>query len=286
MATRSIAGREVGPIGMGVMPLSFDDRVSEEQAIRTLCAALDAGVRLLDTAAAYVPSADQPGHNERLLAKGLAAWGGDVDRVVIATKGGHHRASDTDFPKDGRPEAIVADCERSLRALDVEAIDVYQLHWPDPKVPVEESMLGFRQLLDAGKIKAVGLSNVSVAELDAASAVVPIASVQNRFAPDDRASADVVQVCEDRGIAFLPYCPLGGGREARNLGERLPGFAALAQRHGVSPQRVALAWHLAQSPAIIPIPGCRRVETITDSAAAADLELSDDELAELERSLP
>jgi len=282
METRIIAGREVCAIGMGVMPLSFDTSVTEDQAMRTVCAALDAGVQLLDTATCYVPNAESPGHNERIAAAGVRAWGGDADSVLIASKGGHHRASETDFPKDGRPEAIHAYCDASLAALGTDCIDLYQYHWVDPKVPLVETMGAFRDLKEAGKIRAVGLSNVTVEEVEAASSVVEIASVQNRLSPDLLDSVPVVRHCAERGIAFLPYCPLGGsGKAAATLGERLPAFGEVASRHGVSPQQVALAWMLALSPNIIPIPGARRPETIVDSAGAADLRLTPRDLATL-----
>ncbi len=282
MDQRVIGGRPVGAIGLGAMPLSTEGRPGRAQAIRTIHAALDAGVTLIDTANAYHQRTGTGGDNERLVATALRSWGGDRARVLVATKGGHTRPGDGRWEVDGRPQALRAACEGSLRALAVEAIGLYQLHRPDPQVPFEESVGALRALRDEGKVVMVGLSNVSVAQIDSARRLVEIASVQNEFSPRVRSSLGELQHCARLGVAFLPWSPLGGAGGAADLGRRHPAFAEVAAARGVSPQRVTLAWELAQAPVVVPIPGARRAETILDSVAAAGLTLSAAELSRLD----
>jgi aryl-alcohol dehydrogenase-like predicted oxidoreductase len=281
MPTRRIGRTDVGAIGLGAMLLSLAGRPGEAQAIRTVHAALDAGVTLIDTADAYCLGGDEAGHNERLIRKALDAWPGDRDRVLVATKGGHTRPG-REWGLDGRPEYLRQACEASLTALGVEAIGLYQFHRPDPKVPFLESVGALAELKAAGKVRMVGLSNVSVDQIRQAREVVEVASVQNEFSPRFRRSEGELAFCAANRIAFLPWSPLGGIGRGRDLGGRHRAFAEVAEAHGVSPQRVALAWELAKAPVVIPIPGARRPETITDSAAATSLRLSADELARLD----
>jgi aryl-alcohol dehydrogenase-like predicted oxidoreductase len=283
MPTRRLGGLQVGAIGLGEMPMSLAGRPDEAQSIRTIHAALDAGVTLIDTADAYCIDETEVGHGERLVAKALAAWPGDRDRVLVATKGGHTREGG-DWYLDGRPEHLRQACEASLRALGVEAIGLYQFHRPDPKVPFAESVGAMAELKAAGKVRLVGLSNVSVDQIRQARQLVQVASVQNEFSPRFRRSEGELAFCAAEGIAFLPWSPLGGIGRGRDLGGRHRAFGEVAEAHGVSAQQVALAWQLAKAPAVIPIPGSSRPETITDSAAAASLRLSDDELARLDRA--
>jgi aryl-alcohol dehydrogenase-like predicted oxidoreductase len=282
MQTRQIAGTTVSAIGLGAMPLSVEGRPPEEQGIRTIHAALDAGVTLIDTADAYCLDAADTGHNERLVAKALATWGGDADSVLVATKGGHHRTADGSWRLDGSPQHLERACEASLRALGVEAIGLYQYHRPDPDVPYAESMGKLADLRAAGKIRLVGTSNNGVEQIREAMSIVPLASVQNQFSPRFRSSEDELRLCDELGIAFLPWSPLGGMGGAAHLGERFAPFAEVAGGRGVSPQQVALAWEMARSPVVIPIPGASRPETILDSIGATELELSPDELARLD----
>jgi aryl-alcohol dehydrogenase-like predicted oxidoreductase len=282
MPTRRLGGLQVGAIGLGEMPMSLAGRPDEEQSIRTIHAALDAGVTLIDTADAYCRDDSEVGHGERLVAKALAAWPGDRDRVLVATKGGHTRPGG-EWDLDGRPEHLREACEASLRALGVEAIGLYQFHRPDPKVPFAESVGAMAELKAAGKVRLVGLSNVSVDQIRQARELVEVASVQNEFSPRFRRSEGELAWCAANRIAFLPWSPLGGIGRGRDLGGRHKAFAAVAAAHGVSAQQVALAWELAKAPAVIPIPGASRPETISDSAAAASLRLSADELASLDR---
>jgi aryl-alcohol dehydrogenase-like predicted oxidoreductase len=281
MRTRRIADRDVSAIGLGAMEFSVDGHPERDQAIRTVHAALDAGVRLIDTADAYTPSGAEPGHNERIVAEALSRWGGDADEVLVATKGGHTRTANGGWGTNGRPDYIKAACERSLKALGVESIGLYQHHRPDRSVPYAETIGAFKDLLGEGKVRLVGISNADIGEIDLAASIVPLASVQNEFSPRFRSSYRELLHCAERGIAFLPWSPLGGLGQAKALGSRHAAFARIAAAHGVSPQQVCLAWELALAPGIIPIPGCSRPETIVDSAAAAELDLSAAQIAEL-----
>jgi aryl-alcohol dehydrogenase-like predicted oxidoreductase len=247
-------------------------------------AALDAGVTLLDTADAYCLGADEVGHNERLLARALATWSGDRDAVVVATKGGHTRPPDGSWALDGSREHLRAACEASLRALRVESIGLYQFHRPDPQVPWAESVGALEELRAEGKVQLAGVSNADPGQIREAAALTSLASVQNELSPRFRSSEPEVDLCADECIAFLPWSPLGGIGRAGELGSAHGAFAEVASERGVSPQQVCLAWLLAKAPVVIPIPGARRVETILDSVAAADLQLSDEELARLDQS--
>lgn len=281
-APRTVGDVAVYPIGLGEMPLSVAGRPDRDRAIRTIHAALDAGVRLIDTADAYSLGADDFGHGETLVAEALAAWSGDADEVLVATKGGHTRPAGSAWELDGRPEYLVAACEASLRRLGVEAIGLYQHHRPDPQVPYEETIGALRELRDAGKIRLAGISNASVEQIDVARGIVDLAAVQNELSPAFRSSEPELRHCAELGIAFLPWSPLGGISKAAGLADRCAAFGDVGARRGVSPQQVCLAWLLAKAPVVIPIPGSSRPETIRDSAAAAELELSAEELALLD----
>jgi aryl-alcohol dehydrogenase-like predicted oxidoreductase len=283
MQQRPLAGRTVGAIGYGAMPLSVEGRPEPGDAVRTVHAALDAGMTLLDTADAYCLGHEEVGHNERLLARALASWGGNRDDVVIATKGGHTRPPDDSWALDGSPEHLRAACEASLLALGVEAIDLYQLHRPDPQVPWAESVGALEQLRQEGKVRAVGVSNADPAQIREAAGITPLAAVQNELSPRFRSSLPEVRLCAELSVAFLPWSPLGGMGAAGALGAEHAAFAEVAAERGVSPQRVCLAWLLAQAPVVIPIPGARRVQSVLDSAAAADLVLTEEELRRLDR---
>lgn len=280
MRTRSVGvdGHQVSAVGFGGMPLSIQGRPDESQAVRVIHAALDAGMTLVDTADVYCLDHEDIGHNERLVAKALAAWTGDSDRIVVATKGGLERP-DGRWTRNGRPEHLRAATDASLAALGVERIDLYQLHAPDPDVEFEESVGALAALRSEGKIDKVGLSNVSVEEIRSAEAIVPVASVQNRLNPFFREAVDggVVDYCGENGIAFLAYSPVGGGR----LNKKLPDHetvSSIADRYGVSPHALVLAWVLAKGPSVIIIPGARTVEHVLDSASAAEIELTPDDI--------
>lgn len=284
MKTRSIAGRTVSAIGLGAMPLSITQgQPSERDAVRTIHAALDAGVTLIDTADAYSPSGEM-GHNERLVATALASYGGDTDAVLVATKGGHTRAAGGAWGLDGSPAYLRAACEASLKALGVDRIRLYQYHRPDPAVPYAESVGALAELQREGKVELIGISNANLEQIREAQGIVALASVQNELSPAFRSSEGEVTYCAEQGIAFLPWSPLGGIGNAADLGESHPAFDEVAREHGVSPQQVCLAWLLAKAEVVVPIPGASRPQSITDSAAAVDLKLSADELARLDAS--
>jgi aryl-alcohol dehydrogenase-like predicted oxidoreductase len=272
----------VTEVGYGGMHLSIEGRPPEAQALRGLHAAFDGGVTLVDTADVYCLDQHDIGHNERLIARALETWSGDRARVLVATKGGIVRP-DGRWESDARPAQLRAACDRSLQALGVDQIALYQLHAPDPQVPFLDSVGELARLRDAGKIRWAGLSNVSAAQIREAQTVVPVASVQNRLNPFFRESlaSGVVRLCAEQGIGFLAYSPTGGGRLNRKLPAH-PAVAAIAGRHGASAHAVVLAWALAQSPAVIVIPSARTEEHARDSVAAAALALSVEDLATID----
>jgi aryl-alcohol dehydrogenase-like predicted oxidoreductase len=278
--TRTIGSTEVGAIGLGEMQLSLADRPDEDQGVRTIHAALDAGVTLIDTADAYCADGSEMGHGERLTATALTAYG-DTDHVLVATKGGHVRDLKGAWLTDGSPAYLRQACDASLTALGVEAIGLYQHHRPDPEVPYGETLGVLKELHDAGKVRMVGISNADSGQIRQAVEILgdALVSVQNQYAPNFRSSEAELRLCAELGLAFLPWSPLGGAARAPESAGTA--FTEVAAEHGVSPQQVALAWMLARSPAVIPIPGSSRPETIRDSAAAADLELTADQLARL-----
>jgi aryl-alcohol dehydrogenase-like predicted oxidoreductase len=285
MQMRTLGGHEVSAIGLGAMPLSTKPGVPRERAIRTVHAALDAGVTLIDTADAYSPDEHTVGHNEEIVAEALRSYGGDTSAVLVATKGGHTRTPGGGWGLDGSPDYLRRACDASLRALGVDAIGLYQYHRPDPQVPYAETIGALRELRDAGKIRLVGISNADPEQIRTAmDGLGPdgLASVQNEFSPRFRSSQPELELCTKEGIAFLPWSPLGGVGSAGDLGARHAAFAEVAREHGVSPQRVCIAWILAKSPVTLPIPGASRPESIEDSAAATHLTLTDDEVARLD----
>jgi aryl-alcohol dehydrogenase-like predicted oxidoreductase len=283
MDTRRIGDVEVSAIGLGGMPMSIEGRPDEARSLATIHAALDAGVTLIDTADAYHQHADEVGHNETLIAKALASHDRGAD-VLVATKGGHLRPGDGSWTLNGSPAYLKEACEASLRRLGVEAIGLYQFHRPDPRVPYADSVGAVRELLDEGKIRMAGISNADPEQIRLANEILDgrLVSVQNQFSPAFRSSEPELDLCDELGIAFLPWSPLGGIARAGELGSAYAPFARIAEKHGVSPQRVCLAWMLAKSPVVVPIPGASRPETIRDSAAAPELALSAEEIAELD----
>jgi aryl-alcohol dehydrogenase-like predicted oxidoreductase len=275
--TRRLAGADVFPIGLGGMPMSLSSRPGEDRSIRTIHAALDAGVNLIDTADAYSADDRDVGHNEALIAKALE---GRRDGVIVATKGGHTRTRDEGWELDGSPRHLREACEASLKRLRTDRIDLYQYHRPDPKVPYAESIGALKELQDEGKIRWIGISNADTDQIEEARSIAELVSVQNQLSLEypSPVTKGEVALCEQHGIAFLPWSPLGGIANASDAAGSHNPVKDAAQAHGVSPQQVALAWLLALSPVMIPIPGASRPETITDSLKAVDLELSQEEL--------
>ncbi|WP_424535119.1 aldo/keto reductase [Sphaerisporangium viridialbum] len=284
MQTRRIGDVQVSAIGLGGMPMSIEGRPDERRSVATIHAALDAGVTLFDTADAYHLHADDVGHNESLIAGAVAGYGGDTSDVLIATKGGHLRPGDGSWTLNGSPDYLKQACDASLKRLGVEAIGLYQFHRPDPKVPYAESVGAIRDLLDAGKIRFAGISNADPGQIREANEILGgrLVSVQNEFSPAFRSSEPELELCTELGITFLPWSPFGGIVRSGELGARFGAFEDVAKEHGVSPHQVCLAWMLAKSPVLIPIPGSSRPETIRDSAGAVDLKLSPEELTRLD----
>ena len=287
MQQRTIGDVQVSAIGLGGMPMSIEGRPDHRRSVDTIHAALDAGVTLFDTADAYHVHADEVGHNETLFAEAIASYGGDTSSVLVATKGGHVRPGDGRWLVDGRPEYLRRAAEASLKRLGVEAIGLYQFHRPDPKVPYAESVGAIRDLLDAGKIRMAGVSNASPAQIREAQEVLGgrLVSVQNQYSPAFTSSRPELDLCTELGLAFLPWSPLGGISRATGLGDRFAAFREVAEAHGVSPQQVCIAWMLATSPVVVPIPGSSRPETIRDTVRAADLALAPEELARLDTAV-
>ncbi|WP_062465745.1 aldo/keto reductase [Demequina maris] len=283
MQQRTLGDRTVGAIGLGGMPMSIEGRPDEARSLATIHAAVEAGVTLIDTADAYHLEAAETGHNERLIATALRQLGSAADDVLVATKGGHLRPGDGTWTQDGDPAYLKRAAKASAAALGVEAIGLYQFHRPDPRVPYADSVGAIRDLLDEGVIRMAGISNATVAQIDEANAILGgrLVSVQNQFSPRFRSSQAELEHCGRLGIAFLPWSPLGGIANAPELAGRHAAFQRVADAHGVSVYQAVLAWELALSPTVIPIPGASRPESITDSVRAAEVRLSEDEIAAL-----
>lgn len=274
----------VSAVGFGGMHVSIDGRPSEDASIRVIHASLDSGVTLIDTADVYCLSHLDIGHNERLIARALKSWKGPREQVVVATKGGLERP-DGRWTNNGRPEHLFRACDASLKALGVERIDLYQLHAPDPSVPFKESVGALAELAAKGKVRWAGLSNVSVEEIEEARKITPIVSVQNRLNPFFREALEegVVAHCDREGLGFLAYSPAGGGRLNLKLPSH-PVVKKIAERRKISAHAVVLAWVLGQGRSVIVIPSARTVAHAVDSAKASDIELDEQELADIDQA--
>ena len=272
--TLEIGDRSVRRLGFGAMRITgpgiWGPPEDHDGAIAVLRRAVELGVNLIDTADSYGPEV-----SEELIAEALHPYPNDL---LIATKGGLTRTGPGRWPPDGRPEHLREACEGSLRRLRLERIELYQLHRPDPKVPYEESVGALKQLQDEGKILHIGISNASVDQLETARGIAEVISVQNRFNLTDRSSDDVLERCEELGIAFFPWAPLAAGELAGPGGP----VDEIAERHGATAGQVALAWLLRRSPVMLPIAGTSSVEHLEENIAAATLELSDEEVAALD----
>ena len=264
---------EVRRLGFGAMRITGDgiwgppDDAEEAKAV--LRRVPELGLNLIDTADSYGPEV-----SENLIAEVLHPY---PDGLVIATKGGLRRTGPGEWPRDARPERLKECCDGSLRRLRVERIDLYQLHAPDPKVPLEDSVGALKELKDEGKLRHVGLSNVSVDELARGREIVEVVTVQNRYNLTDRGSEDVLEACERDGLGFIPWFPLATGRLARPGGP----LDEIARAHEATPGQVALAWLLRRSASMLPIPGTSSVEHLEENVAAAELRLSEEEIERL-----
>jgi len=271
--TLELGDLRVRRLGFGAMRLTgegvWGPPADREAALAVLRRAVDLGINLIDTADSYGPAV-----SEELIAEALHPYPEDL---VIATKGGLTRTGPGEWPRDGRPEHLREACEGSLRRLKLDRIDLYQLHAPDSKVPYEDSVGALKELRDEGKIRHVGVSNVSVAQLRLARKIVPVVSVQNRFNLEDRGSNDVLEECESEGLGFIPWFPLSRGA----LAESGSAAAEIAKRHEATPAQIAIAWLLQHSPAILPIPGTASIDHLEENVAAARLRLSAEEMGAL-----
>lgn len=266
--TFELGDMTVNRMGFGAMRVTGDGiwgpPKDHQNALAVLRRAVELGVNLMDTADSYGPYVD-----EELIAEALYPYPAGL---VIATKGGMTRPGPNQWQTNGRPEHLRQACEGSLRRLKVDHIDLYQFHWPDPKVPFEDSVGEIAGMRAEGKIRHVGLSNVSVEQLRRAQKIVPIVSVQNRYNISDRASKDVLQACASENIGFLPWAPLMGSNG------KLEG---IARAHNATVAQVTLAWLLWHSPAMLPIPGTSSIAHLEENIAAASLNISDDEFKSL-----
>jgi aryl-alcohol dehydrogenase-like predicted oxidoreductase len=261
-------------LGFGAMRITgegvWGEPEDRDEALRVLQRAVELGVNLIDTADSYGPEV-----SENLIAEALHPY---PDGLVIATKGGLTRSGPGAWERNARPEHLREACEGSLRRLRVDRIDLYQLHAPDPNVPYEESLGAIAELQSEGKVHEVGISNVSVEQLERAVDIVGVVSVQNRFNLTDRASENVLDACTERGIGFIPWFPLAVGELAQPGGP----LDEIAGRHDAMPSQVAIAWLLARSPVMLPIPGTGSVAHLEENLAAAQIELTDEEIASLD----
>jgi len=303
---RTLGPFTVSAIGMGCMPMSFrHDRdpllVDEpERAIATIHAAMDAGITLFDTADIYAPSWNTMGHNEALLGKAFHSWNGTAEqkaKIVLTTKAGITREEDgSSFGKSGRAASksyLYRAVEASAYKMGLSKIPLWQHHRTDPSISYEEQFENVMTLKDHGYVSEIGLSNVNAEMLRYAiktggtPAQGGIISVQNEYSPNYRHWADVIDICTENGIAFLPWSPLAGGRNFKRLATgEIGSFASMAEAKGVSPYALTIAWHLAQFPTSIPIPGASRTSSILDSLEGTKIELTASEIAELNASCP
>jgi pyridoxine 4-dehydrogenase len=267
---------EVCRMGYGAMRITgagiFGEPQDREASKAVLHRAIELGVNFIDTAESYGPEV-----SERLIAEALHPY---PEGLVIATKGGLPRTDDGGWSPDGRPEHLRESCAGSLRRLRLDRIDVYQLHRVDPNVPLEESVGALAQLRAEGKVRHVGLSNVSEGQLDRARKIVPIVSIQNRYSVAERDDDALVDRCEHDGLAYIPWYPLAAGRVAENSGP----WERVARARGATPAQVWLTWLLHRSPAMLPIPGTNSIEHLEENVAAAGLELTDEEFEALSRT--
>jgi aryl-alcohol dehydrogenase-like predicted oxidoreductase len=283
LQTRKIADLTVSLVGLGCMPLSNIKMVDHrEQAIATIHHAIDLGITLLDTANVYSPTWDTFGHNETLVAEAMRSYSGsaDISKVIIATKGGIIKPAENVVERDGTREGLLKACEASLKRLNTSSIELYQFHRHDPSVTYTEQMLSLKALKDAGMVKRIGLSNAQGPELDIALEILGgpndggVVSIQNEYSPRYRGEQDVLDKCMKLGIAFLPWSPLGGAAQAGEVGSRYSDFAAVATEVGATAQEVVLAWLLALTPVMIPIPGATKTATVDSIIRSTALKLT------------
>ncbi|MGA9382459.1 MAG: aldo/keto reductase [Phormidium sp.] len=274
----------VSAIGLGGMPMSLSSRPPESQSIEVIHRALDLGITFIDTADSYCKDETDKHHNEKLIAKALSEYGGDISNVIVATKGGLMRPNGA-WTRNGNPEHLKKTIRESFAALGGEkAIDLWQYHAPDPEYSIKESLTVAKEAVAEGLIKFVGVSNFSVEQIKQAREIVEIVSVQNQFNPWHRLPEidGVLKYCERESLTFLPWSPLGGSRRVGSL-EDVEAIAKLAKEKEVSVYCIVLAWLRAKSPSILPIPGASKVASIEDSVRALEVRLTEAEIGRIDR---
>lgn len=287
MKTTTINGTdlEVSAVGLGAMHLSLEGRPDRPQAAAVVHRALDLGITFIDTADSYCKDESDKHHNERLLREALDAYEGDLSGLVIATKGGLMRHGGG-WPRNGDPDHLRKTLRESLDALGRGSIQIWQHHAPDPDYSIEASLAPVREAIDEGLIEHVGVSNYSVEQIDRARELVDVVSVQNQLSLWHRKPLHdgTLAYCDREGLTFLPWSPLGGRRRSKQI-DGFDVLTELARAKGASPHRVALAWLMAKSPVVLPIPGASRPESIEDSSRAYEVSLTDQEVRRLEQSI-
>jgi len=266
------SGKQVMPIGLGAMPLSLATRPDEVMAIEVIRAFIDGGGNLIDTANVYCTDDNDIGHNEKLIHKALAKLG-KLEDVIVATKGGLTRPKGR-WDTNASPDWLRKSCEKSLNDLNSDCIFLYQLHAPDPNIPLTESVGELARLREEGKIQHIGLSNVNTKEIITAMTVAPVLSVQNRCNVLEKKSfkTGVVDLCKQEGIVFIPHSPVGGHFDHIKLAASKP-LKTIADKYNVSVYQIVLAWLLHKGNHILPIPGASKVSSITDSLKAVNVRL-------------
>ncbi|MBD2744449.1 aldo/keto reductase [Coleofasciculus sp. FACHB-1120] len=277
-------GVKISAIALGGMPMSLSSRPPESESIKVIHRALDLGVTLIDTADSYCKDESDKHHNEGLISKALSSYSGDKSNVLVATKGGLMRPNGS-WTRNGNPDHLRETIRISFEALGGKPIDVWQYHPPDTDYTIEASLKPAKEAVEQGTIRFVGVSNFSVEQIKRARDVVEIVSVQNQYNPWNRQPEEdgVLEYCEKEQLTFLPWSPLGGSRRVGKL-EDIDAIAQLAQEKSVSVYNIVLAWLRAKSPAIVPIPGASKVSSIEDSVRAVDVNLSDEEVAKINRA--
>ena len=302
MKQRKLGNNEVSAIGIGCMNVSWiwsdgaalDPVRRLESAIPAIHAGLDAGITLLDTADIYAPTWEDVGHNEIFVAEALRTWSGtkeQKDKVLIATKGGITRSDGEVWGRNGSLDYLLRAAEASAAHLGVQQLDLWQHHRLDPSIDFEAQFENVMALKERGLAKQVGVSNYDAKQLLKAIEIggTPdqggLVSIQNEFSPRYRHDLDVLEICEEFGIAFFPWSPLGGVRTKAAISDS-SAFEEVASKYSASPYAVALAWEMKTSPAVLPIPGATRAETVLDCITATEIELSDDDFDYLNQNLP
>jgi aryl-alcohol dehydrogenase-like predicted oxidoreductase len=284
MKTKKLGNTDItiSAIGLGGMPMSLSGRPPESQSIAVIHRTLDLGITLIDTADSYCQDESDKHHNEKLIAKALAEYSGDTSQVIVATKGGLMRPQGS-WTRNGSPQHLRKTIRESFEALGGQKpIDLWQYHSPDTDYSIAESLTPVKEAVAAGTIRFVGVSNFSVEQIKRARDTVEIVSVQNQYNPWYRQpeSDGVLEYCESEKLTFFPWSPLGGSRRVSRLQE-MPALVNLAREKNVSVYCIVLAWLMAKSPCVLPIPGASKVSSIEDSVRAIDLKLTEAELQQI-----